>query len=117
MQVQYGMRIANRWSEPITLRSIEVTSMGMGGPYILKRDTYFFGKKKPAEAAAEEEATAGAPPVARPVVPRDDERREQRRRELPPVHDPGRQNRLHLAGEPFASTAPSRTARTSARMT
>lgn len=51
MQVQYGMRIENRWSHPITLRSVQLISTGTGGPYVLKRDTYFFGRKiAPAES-------------------------------------------------------------------
>ncbi|HEX2122827.1 MAG TPA: hypothetical protein VHL59_14435 [Thermoanaerobaculia bacterium] len=50
IEVQYGMRISNRWSEPITLRKIELTSMGAGGPYVLKGETYFFQQKiAPAE--------------------------------------------------------------------
>ena len=36
IEVQYGMRIANRSSEPITLRRIEIRSVGLGGPYRLR---------------------------------------------------------------------------------
>ncbi|HUP60212.1 MAG TPA: hypothetical protein VNA69_07315 [Thermoanaerobaculia bacterium] len=63
MQVKYGMRIENRWSEPITLRSITLASSGTGGPYILKRDTYFFGKK--IEAAQSGDVIWWATAVAR----------------------------------------------------
>jgi hypothetical protein len=48
IQVQYGMRVENRDNDAITLRSIELTPVGTTGPYVLKRDTFFFGKKIPA---------------------------------------------------------------------
>ncbi|HYI10480.1 MAG TPA: hypothetical protein VEK57_15575 [Thermoanaerobaculia bacterium] len=41
IEVQYGMRIANKSGEPITLRQVEVESLGQGGPYRLRRDRYF----------------------------------------------------------------------------
>jgi hypothetical protein len=45
IQVQYGMRVENKDDNIITLRSIELSSVGTEGPYVLKRDTFFFGKK------------------------------------------------------------------------
>lgn len=42
IEVQYGIRIANRSSEPITLRRIELHSVGSGGPYVLRTRTYSF---------------------------------------------------------------------------
>ena len=45
IQVQYGMRVENRDDDQITLRSIELSPVGTTGPYVVKRDTFFFGKK------------------------------------------------------------------------
>ncbi len=45
IQVQYGIRVGNNAMEDITLRSIELSSVGTTGPYVLKRDTFFFRKK------------------------------------------------------------------------
>jgi len=42
IEVQYGIRIANRSSEPITLRRIELRSVGVGGPYVLRAQSYYF---------------------------------------------------------------------------
>ena len=42
IEVQYGIRIANRSSEPITLRRIQLRSVGLGGPYTLRPTTYYF---------------------------------------------------------------------------
>lgn len=42
IQVQYGMRIGNRSGETITLRQLDLESMGGGGPYRLRRETYYF---------------------------------------------------------------------------
>jgi len=42
IEVQYGIRIANRSSEPITLRRIQVRSVGLGGPYRLEPRAYSF---------------------------------------------------------------------------
>ena len=42
IEVQYGIRISNRSSEPITLRRIELRSVGLGGPYRLLTRTYYF---------------------------------------------------------------------------
>jgi hypothetical protein len=47
MEVQYGVRIANRSSEALTLRRILVEPMGAGGPYRLRRETYHFNKIVP----------------------------------------------------------------------
>lgn len=44
-EVQYGLRIANRSSEPITLRNIQIRSTGLGGPYTLRPRTYYFNKE------------------------------------------------------------------------
>ena len=45
MEVQYGIRVMNRSSEPITLHSVAIQSVGFGGPYRLQRKTYYFDKK------------------------------------------------------------------------
>src|SRR5215212_3902258 len=45
IQVQFGMRVENRDDDAITLRSIELSPIGTTGPYVLNRDTFFFGKK------------------------------------------------------------------------
>jgi hypothetical protein len=42
IEVQYGLRIANRFSEEITLRRIELRSLGDGGPYRLQTRPYVF---------------------------------------------------------------------------
>ncbi len=48
-EVQYGLRIANRSSEPITLRNIQIQSIGLGGPYRLQPATYYFKREVPPE--------------------------------------------------------------------
>lgn len=45
IEVQYGMRIANRSAETITLRRIEVAPVGGGGPYTLRRESYYFTRE------------------------------------------------------------------------
>jgi hypothetical protein len=45
IEVQYGIRIANRSSEPITLRNIQIQSVGFGGPYRLRPATYYFHRE------------------------------------------------------------------------
>ena len=40
--VKYGVRVENHFLEPITLRRIAVETVGGGGPYALRRDTYYF---------------------------------------------------------------------------
>ena len=42
IEVQFGLRIANRSSEPIKLRQVEMTPVGSGGPYEIRRFTYHF---------------------------------------------------------------------------
>jgi len=44
-EVQYGIRIANRAPVPITLRNIQVQSVGLGGPYRLRPATYYFQRE------------------------------------------------------------------------
>lgn len=44
-EVQYGIRIANRSSEPIVLRQIQLQSLSAGGPYRLRSETYFFRRE------------------------------------------------------------------------
>jgi hypothetical protein len=44
IEVQYGMRIANRSSELITLERVEVSTVGAGGPYRVPRDYYYFNR-------------------------------------------------------------------------
>lgn len=45
IEVQYGVRVANRSSEPITLRQIRVEPVGGGGPYTIRRATYYFNQQ------------------------------------------------------------------------
>lgn len=45
IEVQYGIRIANRSSESITLRRIELSPVGGGGPYTLRRESYYFTRE------------------------------------------------------------------------
>ncbi len=45
IEVQYGIRIANRSSEPITLRRIQLQTVGLGGPYRLTRSSYEFERR------------------------------------------------------------------------
>lgn len=52
IEIQYGLRIANRSSEPISLRQIQIESLSAGGPYRLRRETYYFNREvKPNELA------------------------------------------------------------------
>lgn len=47
IEIQYGLRIANRSSETISLQQIQLASVGAGGPYQLRRETYFFKRDVP----------------------------------------------------------------------
>ena len=47
IEIQYGLRIANRSSEPISLRQLLLESVGSGGPYRLRRETYFLQREVP----------------------------------------------------------------------
>jgi hypothetical protein len=47
--VQYGVRVQNPSSDAITLRRIAVETVGGGGPYALRRDTYYFTDVIPAQ--------------------------------------------------------------------
>jgi hypothetical protein len=40
-EVQYGMRIGNRSGETITLRRVQLETIGAGGPYLVPRDQYY----------------------------------------------------------------------------
>ena len=44
IEVQYGLRILNRAKSTITLRRIELRSLGLGGPYTLVNRSYPFNK-------------------------------------------------------------------------
>lgn len=44
-EVQYGLRIANRSSEPITLRRVQLQTVGLGGPYRLQARSYEFQRE------------------------------------------------------------------------
>ena len=69
IEVQFGLHIANKSSETIKLRQVEMTPVGYGGPYAVRRRTYFFkedieglGSKEVsfwARAVAEGDAYAG----------------------------------------------------------
>lgn len=41
IEVQYGLRITNRSSEPITLQRVQIETVGSGGPYTVRREFYF----------------------------------------------------------------------------
>lgn len=43
MQIQFGLRVANRASEPITLRRVELSSVGTGA-YVLRREFHPFNQ-------------------------------------------------------------------------
>jgi hypothetical protein len=43
MQIQFGLRVSNRASEPITLRRVEMSSVGRGA-YVLRREFHPFNK-------------------------------------------------------------------------
>lgn len=45
IEVQYGMRVSNRSSETITLRRIEMATVSGGGPYTLRRESYYFTRE------------------------------------------------------------------------
>lgn len=45
IEIQYSLRIANRSSEPISLKQVLLESVGAGGPYRLRRETYFFTRE------------------------------------------------------------------------
>ena len=51
IEVQYGMRIENRATVPITLRQVQVQSMGLGGSYRLQPGTYHFQREIAANEA------------------------------------------------------------------
>jgi hypothetical protein len=40
-EVQYGLRIGNRSGEAITLRRVQLETIGAGGPYRIPRDQYY----------------------------------------------------------------------------
>lgn len=81
IEVQYGVRVANRSSEPITLKQIRMEPVGGGGPYTLRRETYYFNQQVApdhfsdvtfwARASAEGNANAGdahAPVTVRAIA-------------------------------------------------
>lgn len=43
-EVQYGLHVANRSSEPITLKQVRVEPVGRGGPYVVRAETYYVTK-------------------------------------------------------------------------
>jgi hypothetical protein len=45
IEVQFGLRIANNSSEAIRLRQVEMTPVGFGGPYRVRRRAYFFNEE------------------------------------------------------------------------
>lgn len=45
IEVQFALRISNRSSEAIKLRQVEMTPVGMGGPYVITRRTYHFNQE------------------------------------------------------------------------
>jgi hypothetical protein len=47
IEVQFGLRIANKSGETIKLRKIDLTPVGLGGPYTVRRRGYFFNEEVP----------------------------------------------------------------------
>lgn len=44
MDVQYGMRVANRAGDAITLKRVEIQSVGSGA-YVLRHDNFYFNER------------------------------------------------------------------------
>ena len=42
LELKYALRITNHASEPITLRQIQIRTVGMEGPYSIPQSSYFF---------------------------------------------------------------------------
>ena len=42
LELKYALRITNHASEPITLRQIQLRTVGMEGPYSIPQSSYFF---------------------------------------------------------------------------
>lgn len=49
IEVKYGLRIVNRSAETLTLRRIRVEPVNIGGPYIVRRNSYFFQTSVPGD--------------------------------------------------------------------
>lgn len=45
IEVQYGLRVSNRSSEPITLEQIRLEPVGRGGPYVIRAETYYMRRQ------------------------------------------------------------------------
>jgi hypothetical protein len=50
IEVQFGLRTTNESPDTIRLRQIQMTPVGLGGPYTIRNRTYFFNE----EVAAKE---------------------------------------------------------------
>ena len=68
IEVQYGLRIANRSGETITLRQIQIQPVGAGGPYRVVPKSYYFERAVPAQQFEDvtfwADAVAGGDPMA-----------------------------------------------------
>lgn len=53
MEVKYGVGVGNQSEEPIKLRRIQLETVGEGGPYVLKKETYYFSLEVPAKTTKE----------------------------------------------------------------
>lgn len=53
IEVQYAVRITNKATEPIRLRQIELSPVGMEGAYTVARQSYFFDHEVGATGAKE----------------------------------------------------------------
>jgi len=42
IEMKYALRITNRATEPITLRQIQIQTVGLEGPYTIPQSSYFF---------------------------------------------------------------------------
>lgn len=53
IEVQYAFRIANNSGEPITLKQVQISPVGEGGPYSVERWTYPISREIAANASAD----------------------------------------------------------------
>lgn len=60
IEVKYSLGVGNVTGEPIKLRRLQLETVGTGGPYVLKKDTYYFDVDVPAGEAKEVEVWAKA---------------------------------------------------------
>lgn len=52
VEVKFGIQIINKSSEPITLRAIDISSMGAGGAYEIRRERFTYNTTIPGQKVA-----------------------------------------------------------------